>query len=136
MTVYRVKPIADLALISGGSVLLVKYAGMPDHQQGWFLPHDLMKEFEHPEKAVIRMAKNDLRLPINNLRLGFIESFRGNDKSWHLSFHYVAETPKASKLRSATDLAAANWFPLVALPTQGEVAHHGWALTTLKKQGL
>lgn len=30
-------------------------------------------------------------------------------------------------------LAAAEWFPLDGLPPRSEVAHHGWALSVLKK---
>jgi len=87
---HNCKLVVDIAVFSSGKVLLVKYAdeNKYDHQKGWFLPDDLMKAGEHPEDAALRILKQQLGIENVNVELGEIESFTGNDKSWHLVFHY------------------------------------------------
>lgn len=127
--------ICDVAVLANGSVLLVRYKDVEkyDGEAGWFLPDDVLREFEHPSKAATRIAREQLRLELDDVRLGLIESFRGNDRSWHLSFHHVAELPAIPELQPSGDLAAAEWFALDALPPRSEVAHRGWALNVLKQ---
>jgi len=127
------KLVADVALVHEGRVLLVRYADVNryDHQRGWFLPDDLMQHLEHPEAAAARILAEQLDLEGVALRLGSVESFRGRDRTWHLAFHHVAELPPELTPGPSPDLAAAEWFPLDALPERGEVAHHGWALDVL-----
>lgn len=127
--------ICDVAVLSGGSVLFVKYGDMAkyDGEGGWFLPDDVLRHLEHPTRAAQRIAREQLGLELDEVSLGLIESFRGNDGSWHMSFHHVAELPSAPEPRPASDLAAVEWFPLDKLPPRSGVAHHGWALNVLKK---
>ena len=125
--------IADVALFAGGKVLLVKYADSNryDHQKGWFLPDAGIGSFEHPERAARRILEEQLGVAIPNVRLGNIESFKGNDGTWHLPFHYYAELDSVPKLKPSPDVEAAEWFDLERLPPKADVAHHGWALTTI-----
>lgn len=51
------KLLAGVALVAEGGVLLVKYRGAPDHQQGWFLPHVLLEHAEHPGSAAQRLPR-------------------------------------------------------------------------------
>jgi ADP-ribose pyrophosphatase YjhB (NUDIX family) len=127
--------ICDVAVLARGTVLLVRYADMAkyDDEPGWFLPDDVLQHLEHPTRAAQRIARAQLGLTLEDVNLGLIESFRGNDGSWHLSFHHLAELASTPELRPAPDIAAAEWFPLDGLPPRSEVAHHGWALTVLKK---
>lgn len=127
--------ICDVAVLASGSVLLVRYSDMAkyDNEGGWFLPDDVLHPFEHPTRAAQRIAKGQLGLNLDDVSLGLIESFRGNDGSWHLSFHHLAELPSVPGLQPAPDVAAAEWFRLNDLPPRSEVAHHGWALSVLKK---
>ena len=127
--------ICDVALIAEGSVLLVRYKDVEkyDGEAGWFLPDDVLQNLEHPTRAAKRIAREQLRLELDDVRLGLIESFRGNDGGWHMSFHHVAELPSRPDVQPADDLAAAEWFQLDALPPRSEVAHHGWALSVLKR---
>jgi ADP-ribose pyrophosphatase YjhB (NUDIX family) len=123
--------LADVTLLAEGGVLLVKYDGMPDHQQGWFLPHDRLGHLEHPDAAVQRVLHEQFSLAAPPIHLSRIESFKGNDGSWHLVFHYRAELSEIPRVTASGALAALEWFPLDRLPGRSEVAHHGWALDVL-----
>jgi ADP-ribose pyrophosphatase YjhB (NUDIX family) len=126
--------IADVALFKDRSVLFVKYKDSDayDGQTGWFLPDASIKYLEHPDKAANRLLHEQVGLDKVSPKLDHIESFRGNDAFWHLSFHYRSEIGKLD-LTPGEDVAEAKWFPLDALPAKDKVAHHGWALTTLRK---
>ena len=126
--------IADVILLAEGQVLLVKYkqAEKYDKQTGWFLPNDSLLEFEHPQDCARRVLKEQLGLTHIELKLSFIESFKGNDGSWHLAFHYKAELDKTPPITSSDQLQAVEWFPLQQLPERSEVAHQGWARTIIK----
>lgn len=128
--------ICDVAVTAGGSVLMVKYKDLAkyDGEAGWFLPDDVLREFEHPTGAATRIVKEQLGLELEGEpRLGLIESFRGNDGSWHLSFHHLVESTAVPDIRPGSGVAAAQWFPLDALPPRSEVAHNGWSLKVLKR---
>lgn len=127
--------IADVALFSEGEVLLVKYSDPQgfDGQTGWFIPDSSIKYLEHPDKAALRLLKEQVALENVQPHLDHIESFRGNDGSWHLTFHFMAVLGGKPKIEPSKDVAQIQWFPLDALPEKDKVAHHGWALTTISK---
>jgi ADP-ribose pyrophosphatase YjhB (NUDIX family) len=127
--------ICDVAVVADDRVLLVKYADMSkyDDQPGWFLPDDVLRELEHPTRAAQRIAKEQLGLDLRDVELEHVESFRGNDGGWHLSFHHLARLPATPPIEPSSDLAMAEWFPVNQLPARDQVAHHGWALSVLKK---
>lgn len=127
--------ICDVAVLAEGSVLLVRYSDIEkyDGEAGWFLPDDVLHDLEHPSDAASRIVREQLRLELDDVRLGLIESFRGNDGGWHMSFHHMAELPSKPDLQPSGDIAAVEWFPLDGLPPRSEVAHHGWALSVLKR---
>ncbi len=126
--------IADVILLAEGQVLLVKYkqAEKYDKQTGWFLPNDSLLEFEHPQDCARRVLKEQLGLTHIELHLSHIESFKGNDGSWHLAFHYKSELEKKPSITPSDQLLTAEWFPLDQLPDRSEVAHHGWARIIVK----
>jgi len=126
--------IADVVLFNNKSVLFVKYkdSAAYDGQKGWFLPDASIKYLEHPDKAANRLLRDQLGMDKVSLKLDHIESFRGNDGSWHLSFHYRSDIDD-THIKPGEDIGEIKWFPFDALPSKDEVAHHGWALTTLKK---
>ena len=127
--------VCDLGVLAEGSVLLVRYRDMAkyDGEVGWFLPDDVLHHLEHPGRAAGRIAKEQLGVELDEPRLGLIESFRGDDGTWHLSFHHLVELPAIRDIHPSSDVAEARWFPLDDLPARSEVAHHGWALSVLKK---
>ncbi len=128
--------ICDVAALAEGSVLMVRYEDMAkyDGEAGWFLPDDVLRELEHPTRAAARILKEQLGLEVDDEpRLGLIESFRGNNGTWHLSFHHVAELGSVPGIRPGPGVATAQWFPLDSLPPRSEVAHNGWSLNVLKK---
>ena len=127
--------ICDLAVVVGERVLMVKYADPAkyDGEAGWFLPDDVLRDLEHPTRAAQRIAKEQLGLELKDVELEQIESFRGGDGSWHLSFHHLARLPDTPAIEPRPDVVAAEWFALDQLPPRDQVAHHGWALFTLRK---
>ncbi len=130
---YQVHLISTAAVIADGQVILVKYKDMPDQQGGWFIPNDMLKELEHPADAVKRIVREQVGFEIESPVLKDIESFRGRDKTWHLSFHHLCKLPRKFDLKSSSDLAAAQWFALDKLPLRSEFAHHGWSLDAISK---
>ncbi len=126
--------ISDVCLIHDGKVLLVKYADTNkyDHQSGWFLPDDALHHLEHPQDAARRILKEQLGLSVHDLKLNHIESFKGNDGSWHLAFHYRTVLTAKPELEPSSDISRTEWFPLDALPPKNEFAHHGWGHTVIK----
>jgi ADP-ribose pyrophosphatase YjhB (NUDIX family) len=127
------KLVADVALIAEGEVLLVRYRNTDryDGQTGWFLPDDFLEDLEHPDRAAMRIAKDQLGTSIPSPRLGFIESF--GDGAWHLIFHYRADLAQKPRVRLGENVAAMEWFDLQKLPAPADVAHHGWGLATLAR---
>lgn len=134
MTEPKCKIIADVTLFSGDSVLLVKYKDKNkyDHQSGWFLPDDLIQEFEHPEMAAVRILFEQLKLANINPVLDHIESFKGKDSTWHLVFHYKAAVNEFPDVEPSESIEEYDWFNINQLPDKKEVAHNGWALYTIK----
>lgn len=127
--------IADVALLAAGKVLLIRYkdANKHDHQKGRFLPDETLHHFEHPDAGAKRILYEQLNFSGARPALHHIESFKGNDGSWHLVFHYKLELGKPFKLSPLADIEKAEWFDLNRLPPPSEIAHHGWALGVLRR---
>jgi ADP-ribose pyrophosphatase YjhB (NUDIX family) len=122
--------VADVAVIAGGRVLLVRYRDTAryDGQRGWFLPDDFLAYAEHPTDAARRILVEQVGVMADPF-LARVESF-GNG-AWHLVFHHVARLDDEAELSPGPNTLAAEWFGLNALPQASEVAHHGWALDVL-----
>ncbi len=129
------KLIADVALLTEDRVAMVRYprSGQYDHQTGWFLPDDELAFLEHPQDAVKRILDEQLGLRGVAPELDHIESFRGNDQSWHLSFHFVTELSDPSIIHAGERVSSLQWFRPAQLPERKDVAHHGWALDVIAK---
>src|SRR5438552_1723552 len=82
--------VAHVAALHHSSALLVKYRAGPDDQEGWFLPNDDLHHLEHPEQAAMRILKEQAGIDDSTLKLAEIESFMGNNQTWHLIFDYLA----------------------------------------------
>jgi ADP-ribose pyrophosphatase YjhB (NUDIX family) len=129
------KLVADVALYADGEVLLVRYedAKKYDGQTGWFLPDDYLRRVEHPADAAARLVREQLGIEPPQLVLAEIESFTGNDGTWHLIFHYRGDLAERVAVDGGPNLAEAHWVGLSDLPPAAEVAHHGWALDVIGK---
>ncbi len=132
---HNVKLVADVALFRGNDVLLTRYRNPEayDSQPGWFLPNDLLRDGEDPEDAARRVLRDQLGISEVPVRIAFAESFTGRDRSWHLALHYTASGDDELELHVADQLAKPQWFPVEDLPPRSEVAHGGWALSTLAR---
>jgi ADP-ribose pyrophosphatase YjhB (NUDIX family) len=130
----RHRLVADVAIVSRGTVLLVRYRDVSryDGQRGWFLPDDFLQHLEHPADAARRIARDQAGLDDATVDLGFIESF-GNG-AWHLVFHFVSEVAEPIVVEARGNIAAAQWFPIDALPPAQELAHDGWAADVLEQE--
>src|ERR671930_2809074 len=126
------KLVADLALLAQGQVLLVRDGDVSryDGQRGWFLPDDYLAEGEHPDAAAGRILREQAGLELDPA-LAEIESLA--DGLWHLIFHYRAAAAAPDAVRPGANVAAAQWFPLDALPADAEQAHEGWAGDVLSR---
>lgn len=125
------KLVADVALVATDEVLLVRYRDTSkyDCEEGWFLPDDYLVRLEHPDDSARRILREQTGIDAGDVRLAEIESFNGD--AWHLVFHYVAGLIEPAKVSIGDNIAAAEWFPLDALPDSSEIAHHGWALDVI-----
>jgi ADP-ribose pyrophosphatase YjhB (NUDIX family) len=128
-----IKLVADVAVLAGDRVLLVRYKDTSkyDGQSGWFLPDDYLRRLEPPEGAAQRILKEQIGLAVPGLELRTIESFEGNG-AWHLIFHYIGRLAAPSKVVPGPNTAAAEWFPLDRLPDRSAMAHDGWAADVLE----
>jgi len=128
------KLVADVCLIEAGRVLFASYMNTDayDGEAGWFLPDDFLRHTEHPQDAAKRILEDQAGVSAASLRLGHIESFEGHGY-WHLIFHYAASATGHRSLTPGRNVRELNWFPLDQLPPAEQVAHHGWALETLKQ---
>ena len=132
----NVKLIADVTLLYNGKVLLVKYkdSNKYDHQKGWFLPDDLIKENEKAEDSAFRILKEQLVIKeIIPLFLNHTESFRGNDNTRHEVSHFLSNLNVMPEINSTNDISEVKWFGINELPDKKEIAHHGWAKFTVDK---
>lgn len=130
---HNCKLITDIAVFTNDKILLVKYkdGNKYDHQSGWFLPDDELNEFEDPDDSAKRILKEQLGISEADVKISFVESFKGNDKSWHIVFHYKTMLAETEKIKPSEEIASSEWFDLKSLPDKKEVAHHGWALYTI-----
>ena len=84
--------VAHVAALHHSSALLVRYKIGPDNQQGWFLPNDDLHHLEHPEQGAMRILKEQAGIDDATLKLAEVESFAGDNQTWHLIFDYLAFT--------------------------------------------
>lgn len=129
---HNCKLITDIAVFTNDKVLLVKYkdGNKYDHQTGWFLPDDELKEFEDPDDSAKRILEEQLGISNADTKISFVESFKGNDSSWHIVFHYKITVPD-EVIKPSVEIVSSEWFDLRSLPDKKEIAHHGWALYTI-----
>jgi len=124
--------IVQVAPLHHSSALLVKYRISPDNQQGWFLPNDDLHHLEHPEQAAKRILKEQAGIDDATLKLAEIESFVGNNQTWHLVFDYLAFT-RTMNTTPGNAVGELRWWEVDELPPAEEFAHHGWGRTVLVK---
>jgi ADP-ribose pyrophosphatase YjhB (NUDIX family) len=123
-----------VAVLHHNSALLVKYgdSSQYDNRPGWFLPNDALRHVEHPETAVKRILGEQVGIENATLKLVEVESFIGDNKSWHLIFDYLA-FPTSMKITKADGVSDAKWFEMDELPRPDEFAHKGWGRAVLLK---
>jgi hypothetical protein len=126
------KLIADVAVLAGDRVLLVKYrdASAYDGQRGWFLPDAPLVRPEHPDEGAVPILRDQLGIDAKP-RLDHIETF-GNG-AWHLIFHYRADLDAAVDATLGDNVLVAEWFPTSGLPPDEQMAHDGWGKEVLGK---
>jgi ADP-ribose pyrophosphatase YjhB (NUDIX family) len=127
--------VAHVAVLHHSSALLVKYKPQPDNQEGWFLPNDDLHHLEHPDMAVKRILKEQLGIDEATIKLVEIESFVGNNQTWHMIFDYLA-FPRSMKTTPGPMLSETRWFEIDQLPSLEEFAHHGWGRMVLVKHAI
>ena len=127
--------VAHVAALHHSSALLVKYRAGPDDQEGWFLPNDDLHHLEHPEQAARRILKEQAGIDDATLKLAEIESFVGNNQTWHIIFDYLAFA-RTMTVSPGKGVAELRWFEIDKLPPAADFAHQGWGRTILVKHAL
>ena len=127
--------VVQVAPLHHSSALLVTYRISPDKQQGWFLPNDDLHHLEHPEQAAKRILKEQAGIADATLKLAEIESFMGNNQTWHLVFDYLAFT-RTMSTTPGNAVAELKWFEIDKLPPPEDFAHHAWGRAVLVKHAL
>ena len=122
----NVKLIATLSLLASDKVAYVTFRAAPDAEPGWFLPNDLLLGRENPYAAAERIAREQLGVEPKKVHLVDIDSFTGNDGTWHIAFHFRAEVEDAKTVKGGASITRLEWMPLGALPEKSKVAHGGW----------
>jgi len=126
--------IVQVAVLHHSSALLLKYRdpSLYDNQTGWFLPNDSLKYTEHPEAAARRVLKEQAGIDKASFKLAQIESFVGDNGSWHIVFDYLA-IPNSTHVMKGKEISGAEWFQIDKLPESREFAHNGWGRGVLMK---
>jgi ADP-ribose pyrophosphatase YjhB (NUDIX family) len=127
--------VTHVAVLHHNSALLVRYGKGHDRQQGWFLPNDDLRHPEHPDQAAKRILNEHVGIEDASLKLVEIESFVGDNETWHLIFDYLA-FPRSMKVSTGAIVSEAKWFEIDKLPSAEEFAHHGWGKAVLLKHAL
>ncbi len=131
----NVRLVLDIAVFLKGKVLLVRYkdTNKYDHQSGWFLPDDYFADGEHPDDTAQRILKEQLGFERGSSVIDHFESFIGDDKSWHLVFHYKLYLDSQPELKLSNDIDKCEWFSVDSLPDDSEIAHRGRARYVILK---
>src|SRR6059036_722498 len=117
--------VAHVAALHHSSALLLKYRVGPDN----------LHHLEHPEQAARRILKEQAGIDDATLKLAEIESFVGNNQTWHLIFDYLAFT-RTMSTSPGKAVAELRWFEIDKLPPAEDFAHHGWGRAVLVKHAL
>lgn len=136
MTPQPVLLLADVCLVAGDRVLLLRYgatAAVPDHQPGWYLPVGELAMHEPPDQAAVRLLFEQTGVESSGPFLSHVESQKGSGTEWRLNFHYVVQVATEPRLETGSGVTEACWFDLTNLPPRADVSNRGWALTTIKE---
>ncbi len=128
--------LADVCLVAGDRVLLLRYEAatvVPDQQPGWYLPVGELAVHEPPDQAAIRLLFEQTGVESSRPFLSHVESLRGPEGDWRLTFHYVVQLAAEPVLVAGAGVSEAHWFDLTKLPARTDVSNRGWALTTIKE---
>jgi hypothetical protein len=128
----QAKIIATVTVFTPRQVLWVKYRNSPDHQRGWLPPHDQVADKQHPTGVAAAVLRDQLGWADLSPRLDHVESFVGQDKTWHLPLHHRLVLPEPKPIQPGPTVAEHKWFDLSTLPDKRDVAHGGWAIEILK----
>jgi len=131
----KIKLVADVTVLFNNKTVLVKYKNTDNYngQTGWFIPDDLVSFGEDPDEAAARILKEQLGIENAEVNIDNIESFTGQDKSWHIIFHYlcVTEPEPEPVISMGENVSEMKIFNVNELPDDKEISHHGWAKYTL-----
>src|SRR5260370_39905479 len=130
---HPIKPIVTVSLIEKGHVLYVNLKNGPDSESGLFLPNDVLKQGEDPYEGARRVAKEQAGVDVRKPTLLDVDSFEGNDGTWHLALHFSADVQNRNAVKVATSVASTRWSSAAQLPPDSEVAHRGWYNSIAKR---
>lgn len=116
----------------GSKVLLVKRSREP-YKNTWMVPAGFVDFGEHPEKAAVREAKEEVGLDVKSLKLLDIRQSEDDPRSpGHMVFFYEAKVVGKIKNNDKDENSEISWFELTKLPKIGWKNHKA-ELEKLKK---
>ena len=105
-----------VAVRDDDTILFLRYD--PDEGR-WWLPGADVRPYQHPdERAREVLAELGGGLTCRDLRMAFVESFRGR-RGWHVVFHYRADVEG----EPTEGCVEATWAPLTDVP---RTVHGPW----------
>lgn len=118
---FRFSRRTRLAIVDGDKILLVQdRAALWFDDDRWSVPGGGLRLFERPEKGAVRELSEELGVTIEPDTLRLL--WRGKLGEYGLKYRgyfYLAQLPKATKLRLRTsEIAAAQWRPISSLEPQ------------------
>ena len=113
---YPDQPVVGIGIVivSQGKVVLAKRGNEPSRGK-WTIPGGLVELGENIEAAVIREAKEETCLDVDNPRLVDVVDNVDLDEIGKVKYHYVIVdylvTVKSGTLQAASDVADLRWVP-------------------------
>jgi ADP-ribose pyrophosphatase YjhB (NUDIX family) len=129
----KVKILVNLFVTRANSVLFVRYQNMPDGQSGWLFPGDALEAFEPLDKAVRKIAREQLGISAADWNIWHAESFKGRDGSWHVALHFCASLPEEARIATPPWIDAHDWIQADEMAGKGPFAHAGWCRALMER---
>jgi 8-oxo-dGTP diphosphatase len=113
---YPDQPVVGIGvvIVSQGKIVLAKRGNEPSRGK-WTIPGGLVELGENIESAVIREAKEETYLDVDNPRLVDVVDNVDLDENGKVKYHYVIVdyfvTVKSGTLQAASDVADLLWVP-------------------------
>jgi ADP-ribose pyrophosphatase YjhB (NUDIX family) len=128
----HIKVIVNLLLLSDeGKIAFVRYRSAPDNQSGVMLPSAIVEPGASIAGVPGEIMREQLGLELIPVKIADVDSFVGNDGSWHLAVTYKVKVP-AANFDPPDFVDEACWLSPPAYENR-TLAHSGWTRAIIKR---